>query len=56
VDSGGAETGDRCAWIQAGNQGAAADVTFPNGSSYPVQSLWSNAFNSGAGGCVLSYP
>jgi serine protease len=55
LDSGGAENGDKCAWISSG-QGAAADVTFPNGSSFPVQSLWSNAFNSGSGGCVLSYP
>jgi serine protease len=27
-----------------------------NNGTYPVQSLWSNAFNSGKGGCVLSYP
>ena len=54
TDSGGAENGDKCAWISSG-QGASANVTFPNGSTYPVQSLWSNAFNSGAGGCVLSY-
>jgi serine protease len=54
LDSGGSENGDKCAWIQSG-QGASATVTFPNGSSFPVQSLWSNAFNSNAGGCVLSY-
>ncbi len=54
VDSGGAETGDKCAWISSG-QGAAADVTFTTGT-FPVQSLWSNAFNAGAGGCVLAYP
>ena len=56
LDSGGAENGDKCAWIPTGQQGAAAEVTFPNGSSFPVQSLWSNAFNSGSGGCVVSYP
>ncbi len=55
LDSGGEENGDKCAWIGSG-QGASASVTFKNGSSFPVQSLWSNAFNSGAGGCVLSYP
>jgi serine protease len=55
LDSGGSENGDKCAWISSG-QGAAADVTFPNGTSSPVQSLWSNAFNGGQGGCVLSYP
>ena len=54
LDSGGAENGDKCAWIASG-QGASADVTFPDGSTYPVQSLWSNAFNNGSGGCVLSY-
>jgi hypothetical protein len=50
LDSGGAENGDKCAWITSG-QGAAADVTFTTGK-FPVQSLWSNAFSSG-GGCVL---
>ena len=55
LDSSGAENGDKCAWISSG-QGAAADVTLTNGTNVPVQSLWSNAFNSGSGGCVLSYP
>src|SRR5579862_4795772 len=54
LDSGGAENGDKCAWISSG-QGASANVSFSTGT-YPVQSLWSNAFNGGAGGCVLSYP
>jgi hypothetical protein len=54
LDSRGAENGDKCAWIASG-QGASANVTFSTGS-FPVQSLWSNAFNSNAGGCVLSYP
>ncbi len=53
LDGSGAENGDKCAWITSG-QGAAASVSM-NGASFPVQSLWSNAFNSGAGGCVLSY-
>jgi len=55
LDSNGSEIGDKCAWISSG-QGASADVTFPDGSTFPVQSLWSNAFNSDSGGCVLSYP
>ena len=53
LDSSGAENGDKCAWISSG-QGASANVAFSTGT-FPVQSLWSNAFNSGAGGCVLSY-
>jgi serine protease len=54
LDFFGSENGDKCAWISSG-QGAAANVTLSTGT-FPVQSLWSNAFNSGAGGCVLSYP
>lgn len=54
LDSGGAENGDKCAWISSG-QGASADVKISTGT-FPVQSLWSNAYNSDAGGCVLSYP
>jgi serine protease len=54
LDSGGSEIGDKCAWITSG-QGAAASVSM-NGASFPVQSLWSNAFSSQTGGCVLSYP
>jgi serine protease len=54
LDSSGAENGDKCAWISSG-QGAAADINLPTGT-FPVQSLWSNAFNNGSGSCVLSYP
>ena len=54
LDSGGAENGDKCAWIASG-QGASANISLSTGT-FPVQSLWSNAFNSGSGGCVLTYP
>ena len=54
LDSSGAENGDKCAWISSG-QGASANVKLSTGT-FPVQSLWSNAFNNQAGGCVLSYP
>jgi hypothetical protein len=53
LDTGGAENGDKCAWISSG-QGAAANIQLSTGT-FPVQSLWSNAFNGGAGGCVLSF-
>ncbi|WP_441246039.1 hypothetical protein [Kitasatospora sp. McL0602] len=53
LDSVGAENGDKCAWVSSG-QGASAVVAM-NGANYAVQSLWSNNFNSNAGGCVISY-
>ncbi len=53
LDRSGEENGDKCAWISSGT-GASASVTM-NGANFPVQSLWSNAFNSNSGGCVLSY-
>jgi hypothetical protein len=34
---------------------ASADISLTTGT-FAVQSLWSNAFNSGSGGCVLTYP
>src|SRR5258708_17895720 len=53
LDGSGAENSDKCAWIGSG-QGAAANISLGS-NSFAVQSLWSNAFNSGAGGCVLAY-
>jgi hypothetical protein len=53
LDGSGAENGDKCAWISSG-QGAAANVQLSTGT-FPVQSLWSNAYNNNSGGCVLSY-
>jgi hypothetical protein len=54
TDSGGEEIGDKCAWIASG-QGASANIVLKTGT-FAVQSLWSNAFDGNAGGCVLSYP
>ena len=54
LDSSGEENGDKCAWISSG-QGASAMTSLSTGN-FPVQSLWSNAFNGNAGGCVLAYP
>jgi serine protease len=54
LDRNGEENGDKCIWIQSG-QGASASVSL-NGTNFPVQSLWSNAFNGDRGGCVVSYP
>jgi serine protease len=54
LDSSGEENGDKCAWISSG-QGASTNITLGTGT-FAVQSLWSNAFNNNAGGCVVSYP
>ncbi len=53
LDRGGAENGDKCAWISS-SQGKSADITLPTGT-FAVQSLWSNTFNSNKGGCVTFY-
>ena len=45
LDSSGSEIGDKCAWTNLQN------YTFPNGQTYPVQPLWSNASSS----CVITY-
>lgn len=46
LDSSGSEIGDKCAWSSA-----TANVKFPNGQTFPVQPLWSNAVS----GCAMSY-
>ena len=53
LDGSGAENGDKCAWVSSGS-GASANITLSIGT-FPVQTLWSNAANSGAGGCVISF-
>jgi serine protease len=55
LDSKGAENGDKCAWISTGSPGASQNITLSTGT-FAIQTLWSNAFNSNAGGCVASYP
>ncbi|HEX4819546.1 MAG TPA: hypothetical protein VFV00_05020 [Acidimicrobiales bacterium] len=50
------ENGDKCAWIDPGSgQGASQNLKLKTGT-FAVQSMWSNAFDNGAGGCVVSYP
>jgi serine protease len=44
------ETGDKCAWVKTGS-GRMHDITLSTGT-FAVQTLWSNAANAGAGGCV----
>jgi hypothetical protein len=52
TDLQGEENADKCAWISSG-QGASTNIALSTGS-FPVQSTWSNAFNGGKGGCVVS--
>lgn len=49
LDGNGAENGDKCAWSSA----TASESL--NGTSFPVQPLWSNAANNNTGGCVQSF-
>lgn|GEM_PF-2835077 len=47
-DANGYEIGDKCDWAQPGIR--LGDVTFPNGQTFAMQPLWSNASSS----CVMS--
>ena len=51
LDSGGAENGDKCAWISPGTPGGATTISLSTGS-FPVQALFSNSYS----GCVSVYP
>jgi serine protease len=55
LDSNGAETGDKCAWIHPGNPGGVADLSVATGT-FAVQSMWANDANGGTGGCETSHP
>ncbi len=48
-DANGNEIGDKCDWAQPGIQ--PGDVTFPNGQTFAMQPLWSNA----SSGCAMNY-
>ena len=50
ADQQGMENGDKCAWIRSG-QGRMHNITLSTGT-FAIQTLWSNAANLGAGGCV----
>jgi hypothetical protein len=54
TDSSGSEIGDKCAWISSG-QGASQNITLATGT-FAIQSMWSNDFNGGSGGCEASHP
>jgi hypothetical protein len=55
TDSSGEEMADKCAWIEPGTAGGAADISLATGS-FAVQSMWANDANGGAGGCDISHP
>lgn len=46
LDQNKQEIGDKCAWSPS-----SANVMFPDGSTFPVQPLWSNASSA----CALAY-
>lgn len=52
LDGSGKENGDKCAWLAPGTAGGAANLTL-SGQAFAVQALWSDTFNSNAGGCVI---
>lgn len=49
-DRNGSENADKCAW-----NSLSSNITLA-GNQFAVQPLWSNAYNSSKGGCVMSYP
>ncbi len=53
--SGGAEIGDLCAYVVSPSPGSVFNLVLGDGT-VPVQGLWSNAANSGKGGCVRTSP
>jgi Putative Ig domain len=54
TDSSGAENGDKCAWIAAGQSGGAANLSLPTGS-FAMQSTWGNDGSGGTGTCQFSH-
>jgi putative Ig domain-containing protein len=54
TDSGGAENGDKCAWITPGTSGGAADLSLPTGS-FAMQTTWANDGAAGSGACEFSH-
>jgi hypothetical protein len=54
LDRNGEENADKCIWISPGTSGGAANLTLSTGT-FAVQSLWSNNFNGGNGGCAIYY-
>jgi serine protease len=54
TDSGGEETGDKCAWISPGTDGGAFELTTGTGS-FAMQTTWANDGAGGAGSCEASH-
>jgi putative Ig domain-containing protein len=55
TDSGGNETGDKCAWLMPGQSGGAFNLKTSTGT-FAVQTTWANDGSSGAGACESHHP
>jgi serine protease len=54
TDNGGAENGDKCAWITPGTAGGSFDLSLTTGS-FAMQTTWGNDGNGGNGTCQASH-
>jgi Putative Ig domain len=55
TDSGGNETGDKCAWRTPGTSGGAFNLKTSTGT-FAMQTTWANDGSSGAGACESHHP
>ena len=54
TDTGGAENGDKCAWVTPGTSGGSFDLTTATGT-FAMQTTWANDGASGNGSCEASH-